>query len=458
MRDHVIVAGGSLTGLITARILTAHFRRVTVVERDQYPATPVTRRGLPQSQHIHFLLDRGRQVLERLFPTFAADLAAAGGETFNYGRDARILTAAGWLPPFESALTVRACTRPLIDWLVVQYLAAMPQVELCTGWEVLRPLIREGRVSGAVLQSGEVRRELAADLLVDAGGRLSRAPEWLEEMGYARPPELVVDSHLTYCSRYYERPPGPERDWRMLSCLPRPPHAPRSGVIFPVEGGRWIACLATMGDDTLPATDEGFLAFAASLPSPEIHEALRRATPLSPVLKRVRTPNRLRRFEALRRFPDGLVVLGDAVCALNPSYGQGITVGALGADLLGAELMGAGPDLRGLGRRFQRKLADQNRAAWNLATGSDLAWPGTESNFPGWYQRLVRWGQPVSRVMAQRLAQGAVADPAVARALFTAMHMSGSLLGLLRPGVLRSIVWAKEAPAPKLVGRAKAAL
>ena len=58
--DHAIVIGGSITGLVTARVLADHFARVTIVERDRFPDQPEFRKGVPQSRHLHALLERGR--------------------------------------------------------------------------------------------------------------------------------------------------------------------------------------------------------------------------------------------------------------------------------------------------------------------------------------------------------------------------------------------------------------
>src|SRR5579862_9756446 len=75
-----IVIGGSMAGLFAARVLADHFDRVTIFDRDSFPATPRFRPGVPQSRHAHGLLERGRLVMEHLFPGLSADLTAAGAE------------------------------------------------------------------------------------------------------------------------------------------------------------------------------------------------------------------------------------------------------------------------------------------------------------------------------------------------------------------------------------------
>ena len=55
---HAVVLGGSLAGLLAARVLSDHFEEVTLIERDAYPETAEVRRGIPQANHVHGLLLR----------------------------------------------------------------------------------------------------------------------------------------------------------------------------------------------------------------------------------------------------------------------------------------------------------------------------------------------------------------------------------------------------------------
>ena len=222
-----------------------------------------------------------------------------------------------------------------------------------------------------------VETPIEADLVVDATGRGSHAPQWLEALGYPRPQETVINSFLGYASRIYERPTGHLGDWVGMFVQAAPPDVLRGGLLFPIEGDRWQLTLIGLGRDYPPGDEAGFLDFARSLASPALYEAFKDATPLSPIRVFRATENRLRHYERLERMPEGFVVLGDAACAFNPVYGQGMSVAAVGALTLARcvreqRKRRPGGDLRGLTRRFQRELSKANAAPWMLSTGEDF--------------------------------------------------------------------------------------
>jgi 2-polyprenyl-6-methoxyphenol hydroxylase-like FAD-dependent oxidoreductase len=261
----------------------------------------------------------------------------------------------------------------------------------------------------------------------------------------------VVDSGLKYCCRLYAKPADLDVEWKMLSSLPQAPDQPRGGVIFPVEGERWIACISTMGSDRLPADEAGFLPFFQTLSSNKLHEVLRSAEALSPMFRTGGTPSRMRHFEKLGNWPEGLVVLGDAVCALNPVYGQGITMAALGAVLLGEEL-GAGRER--FAQRFQRKLARQCTDAWRLAVSSDLMWRTTRGTMlTGWKDTVRLRIVPALQALSTTVTTAAVHDPRVARAMMETMHLVRPLSSMARPSLLMRIGAALVSPARAAVER-----
>lgn len=376
-----------MTGLWTARVLRDHFERVTVVDRDHLPDEPGPRPGVPQARHIHILLAAGWRAMRRLFPGMEEELGQAGVPIFDWANESRLLFPDGWGVRYKSGLVLGTLTRDLLEWSLRRRLMADPRIAFVERREAvgLEATADQSRVTGVRLRArGEtdaVEERLDADLVVDASGRESRAPDWLASLGYERPQETRINSFQGYASRLYQSPPGFKADWRAMIILSRPPFFPRGGGIYPVEGGRWLVTLAGAAKDYPPTDEEGFLDFTRSLPSPEMYAALKDAEPLTPITGYRRTENRLRHYERLTRLPDGLALVGDAVCAFNPVYGQGMTVGQMGALALGevlADRRRKGQGLSGLGLTYQRRLARVTATAWQLATAVDIQWPGTE--------------------------------------------------------------------------------
>jgi 2-polyprenyl-6-methoxyphenol hydroxylase-like FAD-dependent oxidoreductase len=431
--------------MLAARVLSDHFDGVTLLERDCFAETPTARKGLPQGRHVHVLLERGRRAVERFLPGLTGELVRAGAEPFDFTQDVAWMNPYGWYVRFPDDFLQLGSTRDLIDWAVRGRVAALPNVRIQQGADV-SGLIRGpgdgGRVAGVRLQSrtadAEVDRggaELAADLVVVADGRNSRLPEWLTALGVEPPEETVVNSFQGYASRFYRPPAEFESNWKALYIQQAPPGDPRGGLILPVEGGRWLVSLVG-GDGDYPPTDEaGFLSFARSLRSPALYEAIARAEPLTPIAGQRATENRLRHYDRLGRFPDGVVAVGDAVCAFNPVYGQGMTAAALGAEVLDHWLREESSHRRpGRGRVFQRRLARATAAAWQLSAGADYGFRTTEGAPQGRVARLT--GCYIAGVM-----RAATKRPWIRRRLTAVLHLLRPPMALFGTGVLARVAW-----------------
>lgn len=426
--DHAVVIGGSVAGLLAARVLADRFTRVTIVERDALPAgPPQSRRGTPQDGHFHALMAAGLASIERLVPGFEADLAAAGAVPGDASLDAAYLLPAGWAPRFKSGLRFRGASRRLVEWTIRRHVAALPNVSIVQRTRVTGLAVDgAGAVRGVVTVHDRSPEPIDADFVVDASGRGSRAPDWLDAAGFGRAREAVVDSRLAYASQRFERP-SPEPEWKALLVLADPMRNPRYGGIYPEEDGRWVVALAGIGQVTARGDTAGFLAFARALRSPLVHAAIANAKPLEPVLAFRNTGNRWRRYDQLARLPEGFVLLGDAVAAMNPIYGQGMTLAAFGAALLKSEL-DEGRPASGFSLRYQRRLARALRIPWLLATSQDLR-HGSDVPPLG---RLVRY-------YTDRLQSRIPADPTVARAFFRTLHLADPA-AFLRPSILARAV------------------
>lgn len=387
--EHAVVIGSSIAGMTAARILTEHFSRVTIIDRDYLPDTPDFRQGVPQARHAHTLPLRGQALLEQLFPGLVAELVANGAISIKPESEMAFFIAGSWHQLRGHAGNVfLACSRPVIDAIITRRLAGHPGVQMIQGHEAMGLEVdRQGRrVSGVRLRQrrGPASAEtyLAADLVVDASGRNSQAPRWLAELGYQPPRESKVDAQVGYATRIYRRPEGFAATWKTMYIKPSPPDGTRGGILIPLEGDRWHVSLVGIAGDYPPIDEEGFLAFARSLPASQLYEAIQEAEPLAKPYGYRRTDSRVRHYDQLPSYLEGLLVSGDAAYTLNPLYVQGMTTAALGSLALDASLKAqrqqAVGDLTGLAGTFQRKLSQALAETWRMVTSHDLRWPATQ--------------------------------------------------------------------------------
>lgn len=434
-----IVIGGSIAGLLAARILCDRFERVILIERDRFPDAPEPRPGVPQATHVHALLTRGKYILEGLFPDLEAELMAMGVPRLNWTTDFRWYVGNTLQPHISSELLTVTCSRPLLEWAIARHLRQLSNFKLLENGKVTGFLTNKekSKIIGINYQKcGQNTPEysqpetLTADLVVDASGRNSSTPKWLQELGYYPPAETVINSFLGYASRRYQIPATFTAPWKGLYLQSSPPHQKRGGVLYPVENNQWILTLAGVGRDYPPGDETGFLAFAESLADPILYEAIRHADPLSPIHCFRRTENCRRHYEKLARMPDGLAVLGDAVCAFNPVYGQGMTTAAVGAMTL-AECLDHPQGMTGLTRRFQQQLAGKIRDPWLMATGEDGRWETTEGKKPDLMTRFMQG-------YLDRLLQLTSRHPEMYRTFIEVVHMIEPPAALFHP---RYIMW-----------------
>ena len=423
--DRAIVIGGSMAGLLAARVLADHYKQVTVLERDEFPPLGAHRRGVPQGKHTHGLLASGRDAIEKLFPGISDQLIAAGALEGDIVGESRWFNEGACLARFKSGLNGLLMTRPLLEGMVRQRLLSLPNVQACQNFQVQSLVASDDRRQITGVNSGSA--ELFADLVVDAMGRGTRSPEWLAELGYPKPEEERVQIDLAYTTRFFRRDPK-QLNGDVAVIIPPTPEGKRGGVMLAQEDNRWTATLIGHFGQAAPADLQGFIEYARSIPAPYIYEVVRNSEPLSESVSARFPASVRRRYEKLARFPDRFLVVGDAISSFNPIYGQGMSVAALQAVELAAALKQAPTKSPSdLADRFFRRAAKVVDTPWSISVGNDLRMPETSGprnagvHFINWYM--------------SKLHRAAHVDPVPAMAFFRVANLLAPPPSVMRPSV-----------------------
>lgn len=436
---HAVVCGSSMAGLLSAGLLARHFERVTLVERDALRDSAEPRKGVPQGTQTHVLLRRGLDIAASLFPGLPEDLRAAGAQVMDMSADCEWHIAGIWRKRITSGVDMYSQTRPLFEWRVRTKLLALPNVRILDGQEASGFLLSADgtRLTGVKVRAPGEEQEttLEADLVVDASGRGSRAPQWLEALGFPRVEETHFQVDVGYATRLYREPANFNPGWRSLFVSAELPRIRRSGAIIPVEGGRWSVVLSGWLKDYPPSDDAGFLEYARTLAQPHLYEALRNAEPLGPIVSYRFASSQWRHYEKLPRVPEGLVMVGDAFCSFNPIYGQGITTSALQVEMLG-ECLREG--LGGLARRYFQRAGTLLKMPWTMATTEDLRLPELEGTRPPGASLLYWYGEKFQQLTA-------VDDDSI-RTFMQVMHMLKPPTAMFSPGLLFKTLTRRPSP------------
>lgn len=432
--EHAVVLGAGVAGLFAARVLTESYERVTLVERDPLPAGATNRRGVPQGRHAHVMMPRGTQVLDELFPNVVWEMVADGAVVAEPLADFRFVVGGHPLRQAPIGATAVQASRPFLEAHLRERVRALRRVDIVDDCDVVGLLTDDAaaRVTGVRIirrEAGSAEESLVADLVVDALGRGGRTPAWLESVGYGRPTEEAPRVDVGYAS-VHVRLPGAAAGIEKTVGVGPVAGRPRGMILVEVEDGTRILTATGFGAEHRPPADMGaLLDFVAGFAADDVLTALRDAEQLGDVAT-YRFPSYLRRrYDRMRRFPDGLLVIGDAVCSFSPIYAQGMTVAAQEALALRDCLA---HDDRRLARRYFRAVARIVADPWRAAVSADLALPEVVGDRPIPVRILNRY---VDRVLA-----AAEHDDVVARRFMRVMGLLDAPSSLFAPGVVRRVI------------------
>lgn len=438
-----MVLGASMAGLLAARVLTDFYDRVTVIERDVLDDTAAPRRGVPQSRQPHALLARCGEILEELFPGIGDELVAGGAHEWCDGDLTRfytrfgghLVTRSGRIPD-PSALRIFYASRPFLESHVRRRVRALPTLTVSDGHDIDALTWSGSTVTGVRVtsQANNVTRELVADLVVDATGRGSRTPAFLAANGFQRPREDELTVNVCYVSVPVRIPRDALREFAIADLFV--PGRPRGYAMFRCEDDTWNVAAGTLGKTVVPpASVPELMEFLEPLMPREYFSVLQTGEPVGDVALHRFPANRWRRYDRLDRFPDRLLVMGDAVCSFNPIYGQGMTVAAIEAMTMRDCLHRPAKDMP---RRFHRKAARTVQVAWRTAAGSDLSLP----EVPGPRTLSMKLGN----AYIDRVLQAAESDPWVLQEFLLVMGMLQPPTRLMQPEMLRRLAFRSIGP------------
>jgi 2-polyprenyl-6-methoxyphenol hydroxylase-like FAD-dependent oxidoreductase len=428
--DRAVVLGGSMAGLLAARVLSEAYAEVVIVDRDTLTGVASARRGVPQGRHVHGLLARGQQILEELFPGFTEGAIAAGVPTGDLG-ELRWFFNGRRLQPGTTGLTCVSAARPVLESHVRAGVEKLSNVRFEQRTDIvgLVPSPGRDRITGVRIHPHEgTEQVLEADLVVDTTGRGSRTPKWLEEYGYERPEEDRVKIDLTYTTRVYRLPDESILNGDLSINPVATPSHPRGAFFSRIEGGKSAVSLTGVLGDAAPTDPEGFLEWARTLPVPDVYDVIKDAEPVDDPVAFKYPASVRKHFERLTRFPRGFLVMGDAACSFNPVYGQGMTVAALESLVL-REHVGLGHEVDA--RAFFKDIDGVIATPWEFSASGDLAFSEVE----GKRTAKVRMG---NAYMA-KLQSAATRDGSITRTFMRVAGLVDPPQALMSPGMMLKV-------------------
>ena len=430
-----VVLGGSIAGLMAARVLSDHAEEVVVIERDDIDGEG-SRQGVPQDTQVHGLLPAGQIQLDRFFPGFFDESVAAGAvvpapEAVRFFMNGAPRTA----PGANSAVRSVVSSRPFLESLVRRRVRAIDNVRFVRGRA--EGLVLDGaRVRG--VRYAEAEQPLDADFVVDAMGRSSRLSDWLESAGFTRPPMRRMAIRINYATALFKRRLTGHDDIDVVVShdTAAEGRTARIGGINAIENDHYMVLVSGYADDK-PTRDVEDFTRRCREDFPDVFGQVAEGCEMvGPVITYHQADSRRRDFHRIYRFPAGLVAAGDAIASFNPIYGQGMTSAMLHASCLSAYLRDD-PDLGRPAKAYFALAKVVVDAAWQVSTFADLALPHVDGPYPQGY-KMIDW-------VSDRIYRSSQRDPEVNRRLGRVTMMLAHPNSLMSAGVLWKALRASNA-------------
>ncbi len=406
--QHIVICGGGFSGSIAALVSARFAARVTVLER--YPDAEASGyAGTPQSHHVHIMLKHGQRILDKLVPGLLKDLEAQGAREADWAENTVWSGSGGTAPHYRSGLRSLLFSRKLVERLLRERIDALNNVEVVAAL-VTHIEFEDGRARAIGLKNGE--RIEGFDLCIEARGRTSQLREALE-VHVGKIPEDRIENTLRYATTVVDHDFGADgilQHYRQANSQ----DAPLGYYASYAEGNRVIFTSVDYHGK-----------IAKPFEQLKEHPFIRGKT-LGAIHVFSKLHNHRIRYGEAKSWIDNLVVIGDAVCRLNPVYGQGLTICLEQVDIL-AKALGAPGALRT--HKVQKSIDQTLAGPWSMVKIDEMR--STRASPNRFYRAVHR--------MLDFIGNATVTDQKLNRISLGLLHKVESPLIFLRPDHLLRI-------------------
>lgn len=438
--EKALVIGGSIAGLLAARILSEFYEEVLIIEKDKKNEKDLARTGVPQGLHGHALLKSGEEILTELFPGIVDELIADGSVKSDFTSKLAWNHHGSWKMKYHAGVSIIQQSRPFLEWHIQRRLEMIPNISFLYGTKAIKLLINSDstEVTGIEIQKDGATATYTVDFVVDASGAGSTTSNWLQQLGFDTPEKTEVKVNLFYASRIYSELSSTNKEWNNLLVYPNPPSQNHGGSISPIENQRWMVTLLGYGVDSPPRNGDEFLQYSKNLERPDVYEAIKNARPETDVSV-YRFPALWRfSYERLKRFPNRLVVIGDAYCRIDPVFGQGMSIAALEAIALKKQLQKAlqKNSLRHISLNTHRSFSKIIDVPWLIALTEDFRFSHTVGNKP--------FGLPLLKWYVKRVILACENNQHVYGKLINVLQLKAHPVSLFAPTTLKAVLFSSK--------------
>ena len=441
-----VVVGGSIAGIAAAKVLSETFERVIVLEKDDPHRRREGRSGAAQGWHLHHLLTAGRIELERIFPGIIDDMVAEGAFDVDMAAQYRIRLGGSWKKPATGDINIVCAARPLLEWCLRRRLDNEPRILFRYESDVADLVYdrADNAVIGVAVDHGGGELEVVpAEFVVDASGKNTRFPEFLDRIGIGAP-EVEQDIINCFYSTMYHRVPA-ERQWQdkvMMICYAYRPYEDTYAAQYYTDSSRTIlsTTLVAYNCYSPPRTAQEFREFAKLMPSPVVGENIDGLEPDSPIYN-FRYPNMLRlRYEKKRNLPRALLAVGDSYTSADPVSGLGMTLALKEVREMALLLAKYGAGHAELPRRYYRTISRMADTAWFVIREQNLRfdWLKDVDKKRPFYFRALTW-------YMDRVMELVHDDPESYSTFLAVVHLVKPPAALMTPKVAGRVLgkWAR---------------